>query len=93
MRGFNYDTSNDTLMFYFENRKRSGGGETEHVDVNREDGVALVTFKEEGGTYSQTENIQTYLANQPNNALGRLQSYIKCNMTKKDTRIQHNKNK
>ena len=76
MRGFNYDTSNDTLMFYFENGKRSGGGDTEHVDVNREDGMALITFKEEGGTYSEKQNTRVYSANRPNNVIGRLQSLI-----------------
>ncbi|KAL5022025.1 hypothetical protein ScPMuIL_001180 [Solemya velum] len=37
--------SSDTLLYYFENRKRSGGGEIETIDYK--DGVALITFKEE----------------------------------------------
>ena len=49
MRGFKNETSIDDLMFYFENDKRSGGGETENIDVNREDEVALITFKLERG--------------------------------------------
>lgn len=39
----------DSIWNYFENKRRSGGGEVETVDLKLEAGVAFVTFKDIGG--------------------------------------------
>ena len=39
----------DSILNYFENKRRSGGGEVETVDLRHKDGVAFVTFKDVGG--------------------------------------------
>ncbi|KAJ8317273.1 hypothetical protein KUTeg_005177 [Tegillarca granosa] len=46
VHGFSDGTSQDTLMFYFENSRRSGGGELEKIELNKEDGTCLVFFKD-----------------------------------------------
>ena len=38
-----------SILNYFENKRRSGGGEVETVDLRLEAGVAFVTFKDIGG--------------------------------------------
>ena len=42
-------TTKDSILNYFENKRRSGGGEVETVDLRHEVGVAFVTFKDIGG--------------------------------------------
>ena len=42
-------TTKDSILNYFENKRRSGGGEVETVDLRLEAGVAFVTFKDIGG--------------------------------------------
>ena len=39
----------DTLQYYFENSRRSGGGAVKEFEVFKEDDVAYVTFEEEEG--------------------------------------------
>ena len=39
----------DSILNYFENKRRSGGREVETVDLRHEAGVAFVTFKDIGG--------------------------------------------
>ena len=41
--------SMETLEYYFENTKRSGGGLTEKFEVYKEDDAAYITFEEEEG--------------------------------------------
>lgn len=40
--------SSDSLLYYFENRKRSGGGEIQNIDYKGA-GVAIITFTEDSG--------------------------------------------
>ncbi|XP_061194415.1 protein mono-ADP-ribosyltransferase PARP14-like isoform X2 [Saccostrea echinata] len=44
--GFGESTSVDTLEFYFDNEKRSGGGGVKEAKVNPEDGTCLVYFED-----------------------------------------------
>ncbi|KAK3607180.1 hypothetical protein CHS0354_007095 [Potamilus streckersoni] len=39
-------TSYDTILFYFENQRRSGGGEVENVEMNSEERYCLVYFED-----------------------------------------------
>ena len=42
-------TTEDSILNYFENKRRSGGGEVESVDLRSDTGVAVVTFKDASG--------------------------------------------
>ena len=42
-------TTEDSILNYFENKRRSGGGEVEKVDLRKETGTAFVTFKDANG--------------------------------------------
>ena len=42
-------TTEDSLLNYFENERRSGGGAVESVTIQRETGKAFVTFKDADG--------------------------------------------
>lgn len=42
-------TTEDSISNYFENERRSGGGEVEAVDLRPEENVAFVTFKDVDG--------------------------------------------
>ncbi|WAR22359.1 PAR14-like protein [Mya arenaria] len=44
--GFTDDVTDDALRDYFENKRKSGGGDTVDVQVDREGGVAHITFLE-----------------------------------------------
>ncbi|XP_062593153.1 protein mono-ADP-ribosyltransferase PARP14-like, partial [Saccostrea cucullata] len=44
--GFGESTSVDTLEFYFDNEKRSGGGGVKEAKINSEDGTCLVYFED-----------------------------------------------
>ena len=48
--GLKSTTTKDIVWYYFENPRRSGGGEVLNVDFN-EQGDAVVTFQEVKGTY------------------------------------------
>ncbi len=37
-------TTKDAITMFFENTRRSGGGEVEHVDFTPDHGIAVVTF-------------------------------------------------
>ena len=45
-------TTKDLILNYFENKRRSGGGEVETVDLRHEAGVAFVTFQNTGGKWN-----------------------------------------
>lgn len=47
--GFRDGTSKDTLELYFESSKRSGGGDLESIELNKEDGTCLIFFKDHKG--------------------------------------------
>ena len=49
VRGFSQETSDDTLEYYFENKKRSGGGDIKHFQMDREEGCALITYEKQTG--------------------------------------------
>ncbi|KAL3864452.1 hypothetical protein ACJMK2_006136 [Sinanodonta woodiana] len=42
--GFKNTTSEDNLIYYFENKKRSGGGEVSSYQMNRDEGYISITF-------------------------------------------------
>ena len=42
-------TTKDSILNYFENKRRSGGGEVENVELQRDKGVAFVTFEDANG--------------------------------------------
>ena len=48
--GLRSTTTKDTVFDYFENSRRSGGGEVLNVDFNKQ-ADAVVTFQEVKGTY------------------------------------------
>ena len=44
--GLATNTTEDSILNYFENKRRSGGGEVENVELQRDKGVAFVTFED-----------------------------------------------
>ena len=42
-------TTEDSLLNYFENRRRSGGGAVESVNIQHDTGTAFVTFEDADG--------------------------------------------
>ena len=52
--GLTAQSTEDSIRNYFENEKRSGGGEVETVTFRLEENVALVTFKDVGGKLFRT---------------------------------------
>ncbi|XP_046562806.1 protein mono-ADP-ribosyltransferase PARP14-like isoform X5 [Haliotis rubra] len=46
VEGLSDTLGEETLLFYFENRRRSGGGEVDVVEIDRDSATALVHFKE-----------------------------------------------
>jgi len=47
--GIASDTGHDTLMFYFENERRSAGSEVEKIEYNKEEGTCFVYFEDYKG--------------------------------------------
>ena len=47
--GISSRTTEDSLLNYFENWRRSGGGYVESVEIQRDNGVAFVTFEDASG--------------------------------------------
>ena len=45
VRGLAAATTKDSICMFFENSRRSGGGNVEHVDYTPEQGIAVVTFE------------------------------------------------
>ena len=55
--GLTAQSTEDSIRNYFENERRSGGGEVEAVTFRPEENVALVTFKDvEGGLFTVSLN-------------------------------------
>lgn len=50
VRGLTSTTSTETLMNYFENKRRSGGGNVENVRLDSKKEVFFVTFEDPQGT-------------------------------------------
>ena len=44
-------TTKDSILNYFENKRRSEGGEVENVDFRSDTGVAFVTFVDVNGKW------------------------------------------
>ena len=44
--GIKSHTSKDFLQLFFENRRRSGGGEIDDLEYGEEEGIAVATFKD-----------------------------------------------
>ena len=55
--GLTAQSTEDSIRNYFENERRSGGGEVEAVTFRPEDSMALVTFKDIGGKSLSTSYI------------------------------------
>ena len=49
VHGLKMSTSEDMLLYYFENQRRSGGGEVKEVSQDRKKSVFLVTFQNPEG--------------------------------------------
>ena len=49
IRGFNPATSDETIESFFENKRRSGGGEIKRIRVDRTNGVVRITYYDPGG--------------------------------------------
>ena len=49
--GLTAQSTEDSIRNYFENERRSGGGEVEAVTFRPEENTALVTFKDVEGEY------------------------------------------
>ena len=47
--GISPDTTKDTLVMFFENKKQSGGGEINTITHNQPEGMATITFKQHDG--------------------------------------------
>ena len=47
----NVEISKDVLKLYFENARRSHGGEVKHLDLITEKKKAFITFKDPSGTF------------------------------------------
>ena len=47
--GLSSITTKDSLWNYFENTRRSGGGYVESVEIQRDNGLAFVTFEDASG--------------------------------------------
>lgn len=48
---FTGEISEDTLSYYFNNTRKSGGGDIESLDVSSETGIAVIEFKAKEGKY------------------------------------------
>ena len=49
VRGYKDTTSQDTIEMYFENTRRSGGGELEKIEEDEDEGMYLLTFESKEG--------------------------------------------
>ena len=45
VHGLAATTTKDSICMFFENSRRTGGGDVEHVDYTPEKGIAIVTFE------------------------------------------------
>lgn len=55
VRGVSSKTSDDTVMMYFENTRRSGGGEIK--SMKSEDGVFYIIFEDDQGNIAHLWNL------------------------------------
>ena len=51
--GVNKETSQETLKMFFENRRKSGGGQIEDVWFNKSNGNYIITFKNREGKLAE----------------------------------------
>jgi len=52
VQGIGEKIGRDTIEFYFENHRRSGGGRVSDVKMNEEDASCLVYFEDHEGLYT-----------------------------------------
>lgn len=52
--GLSGTTSKDAIVNFFENKKRSGGGEVESISHTPDQGVAVITFTTTESEYRKT---------------------------------------
>ena len=57
--GLKSTTTRDTVFYYFENARRSGGGDVLNLDYN-DQGDAVVTFQEVKGTYFEITQLKVF---------------------------------
>ena len=46
VQGIHKSTSESYMHVFFDNRRKSGGGEIEHLDFDTEEGTAVIVFKD-----------------------------------------------
>lgn len=46
VHGLKPNTQEEHIKYYFENKQRSGGGETENVEIDEANSMAFVIFKD-----------------------------------------------
>ena len=51
VKGLGDNTNEDTILLYFENKRRSGGGPVKELNYNKRSGVAIITFSEAEGEF------------------------------------------
>ena len=44
VRGFNATTSDETIVSFFENKRRSSGGDIKKIEIDRTNGVTYITY-------------------------------------------------
>ena len=44
VQGFNAETSDETIESFFENKRRSGGGDIKNIEIDRTNEVIYVTY-------------------------------------------------
>ncbi len=49
--------SEDTVRYYFENKKKSGGGLVENIQLESNRNSAVLCFSQNGGEYLFSDNI------------------------------------
>lgn len=54
--GFDEQVSKEELQLHFENTRKSDGGEIATCNINREEGIAHITFKDRNGKYNTPLN-------------------------------------
>ena len=56
------DTSSDLLTFFFENKRRTGGGEIENLELVAEEAIAFITYVSEAGNLSERKKMPSNIS-------------------------------
>ena len=52
VQGIPSEASEEVIRLFFENKKRSGGGEVKNVSLDKEEGTAVITFYNADGMFN-----------------------------------------